>query len=174
MSDVLGIVAVQFLMDEVADPNYLDHVKLYMTVLLVGVCWLMKGCLFNNLLYESALVATTVKHGMMLMMFEHISRLSQNRADSQELGKITNMFSSDFNKIETNISSLGLSIGLPIKVLGVTVVLVYRLGWIGILIMGLIVLFSVAEALVGKLAASCQVEVNKQKDERMRACIELL
>ena len=52
--------------------------------------------------------------------------------------------------------------------------LVYRLGWIGILIMGLIVLFSVAEALVGKLAASCQVEVNKQKDERMRACIELL
>ena len=99
MSDVLGIVAVQFLMDEVADPNYLDHVKLYMTVLLVGVCWLMKGCLFNNLLYESALVATTVKHGMMLMMFEHISRLSQNRADSQELGKITNMFSSDFNKI---------------------------------------------------------------------------
>ena len=52
--------------------------------------------------------------------------------------------------------------------------LVYRLGWIGILIMGLIVLFSVAEALLGKLVSSCQVEVNKQKDERMRACIELL
>lgn len=102
------------------------------------------------------------------MIFQKISGLSQNVIDSQEIGKITNMLSNDFNTIENKVNFLMLTISLPIKLIGIGAILFYRLGWIAILLFILIGLTILLQVFLGKQVAKYQVEVNASKDKRIK------
>ena len=85
------------------------------------------------------------------MMYEKILRLSQNIIDGQELGKITNMLSNDFNKLAARFPSLLYGIGNILRMTGIISILIVRLGWMAICLIFIFVLFSILQIVFGKL-----------------------
>ena len=83
LTDLLSLLALQYLIDLVSDPLHLDHLKIYLMVLAVGFLWLLKGCFSHNLLYQVPIIANIVKNGLILMMYEKTSSLSQHVVDAQ-------------------------------------------------------------------------------------------
>ena len=84
------------------------------------------------------------------------------------------MLSNDFNTIEINAWFIAMSIGLPIKVIGITLILIYRLGWMALVFIFINALFVVMQILLGKLEAKYKVEANVWKDKRIKVYTELL
>ena len=108
------------------------------------------------------------------MIFQKITGLSQNIVNCQEIGKITNMLSNDFNTIENKVNFLMLTVSLPIKLIGIGAILFYRLGWITVILFILIGLTILFQVFLGKQVAKYQVEVNASKNKRIKIYNELL
>ena len=123
---------------------------------------------------EGILFPAKVKGGLVLIMTKKILSLSQNAADLNEVGRITNMVSNDFNRIEDKFRFAIQSLSLPIQLIIIAIIVFYRLSWMGLIIFFIIALAIVLQFLLGKLEAKYQVEVNVQKDSRIKAYTELL
>ena len=142
--------------------------KTYMYVLGIGCAWLARAIANHNLLYESALLPAKVKNGLILMIFEKISSLSQNVVEGKEIGKIINMISNDFNMIDGKFVFLMISLSLPIKIVGTSLVIAFRLGWMSLLLFVLIGSIIVFQIFMGKLTSKYLKEINLEKDQRMK------
>ena len=83
-------------------------------------------------------------------MCKKLSILSQYTAKSQEIGKIINMLSSDFNAMETFSVFFFAALITPFALLGIVVILITRFGWPGIIIIGVILLLLPVQTCIGK------------------------
>ena len=153
IADIAALFLLQNLVDLVADSSHLDQTQLYILVLLIGILWLVKCCFSHNLEYESTLLVENTKQGLNLMMYEKISQLSQSIVDAQELGKITNIFSNDFNQLTAKFPSLMFCPGLLLRTLGIIVILIWRFGWMALWIVFIFTLFFLLQIGLGKLQA---------------------
>ena len=59
---------------------------------------------------------------------------------SSELGKITNLLSNDLSIIETRLIMILWSLAFPVTLIGITGLLVVRLGWVAVVGIGIILL----------------------------------
>ena len=84
------------------------------------------------------------------------------------------MISNDFNTIEGKVVYIMVLMNIPFKVLGVSILIFYRLGWMSIILFGLIGIVIGFQILLGKLSADYQREVNVSKDKRIKIYTELL
>ena len=98
------------------------------------------------------------------MMMEKVSTISQNTANSQELGKLINMLSNDFNIIENRLKFIVQIFSFPIQFLVIILILLYRLGEMVLIIFLTLTLSFTLQFLLGKLEAKFQVEININKD----------
>ena len=151
MTDIIALVLLQYLTDIIAEPSNIDKTRLYILVLLIGISWFLKSCLIHNLWLEAALIIEDTRQGLNLMMYEKISRLSQNIVDGQEIGKITNIFSNDFNKLAARFPSIISGFGHILRIIGIIIILIVRLGWMAISLIFIFVLFSLLQIVLGKL-----------------------
>ena len=172
--EMAGLVLIQILINLVSDPKNLDHTRIYLVVGTLGFCWLFKSIFYHNIMLEGILFPAKVKGGLILIMTKKILGLSQNVADLNEVGRITNMVSNDFNRIEDKFRFAIQSLSLPIQLIIIAIIVFYRLSWMGLIIFFIIALAIVLQFLLGKLEAKYQVEVNVQKDSRIKAYTELL
>lgn len=107
-------------------------------------------------------------------MFIKLTKLSQHTAKSQELGKITNILSNDFNLIELKGPILFQALIVPFLVIGVIVILVIRLGWPGIIGPLVALIMIPIQFYVGKINSDLLKEVNVYKDKRVKVCTEII
>jgi len=87
-------------------------------------------------------MATRIKAALIILLYGKISKLTAYVIKSSELGKITNLLSSDLGVFEIKFSLFLNGLNFPITMIGVTIILVLRIGWpgvIGILIVLLVV-----------------------------------
>ncbi len=99
-----------------------------------------------------------------------MSKISQYTAKTQELGKIINLLSNDFNTIEIKSPVFFASLSSPFVVLGIIGILIYRFGWPGILPIAVIVVILPIQILVGKLNGNMTQKINVYKDKRVKTC----
>ena len=71
---------------------------------------------------EGRLFQAKVKGGLILIMTRKILSLSQHAADLNEVGRITNIISNDFNRIEERCQHLFYSLALPIPFLAIAII----------------------------------------------------
>ena len=128
--------------------------KVYWFVLGIGGSWIGKAIANHNMFYEIAIIPAKLKNALILMIFEKISSMSEYSVKAQEIGKIINFISNDFNTIEGKMVFVMISLSLPIKIIGISVMLYLRLSWFFFLILFMIILIIVLQVLLGKLAAT--------------------
>lgn len=104
------------------------------------------------------------------MIYSKLSKISQYTAKSQELGKIINLLSNDFNTIETKSPTFVASLISPLAIAGIIAVLITRFGWPGILILVVVLLNLPFQTLVGKMNGTIIQKVNVYKDKRVKTC----
>ena len=172
--EVAGLLLIQVLINLVSDPKNLSHAQIYLVVGAIGICWLLKSSCNHNIMLEGILLPAKVKGGLILIMTRKILGLSQHAADLNEVGRITNIISNDFNRIEDKFRFAVQALPLPIQFIIIIVIVFCRVGWMGSILFLIIVLAIAFQFLLSKLEAKYQVEVNAHKDSRIKAYTELL
>ena len=104
------------------------------------------------------------------MLFVKITKLSQYVVKSQELGKIVNMISNDFNLIEMKAPLFFSMLICPLVLVGVIAILVVRLGWPGVIPAIVTLILVPLQLYVGKVNGTILTEVNVFKDQRVKIC----
>lgn len=108
------------------------------------------------------------------LLFKKLSKLSLYMAKSQELGKLINMFSNDFNLIELKGVWFFPAFSAPIVIIGAIVLLITRLGWYGIICPVVILVLFPIQVLIGRLNGKILKKINIFKDERVKTCTEII
>lgn len=128
-----------------------------------GVLWLIGQVSKQNAYYQVSIVGR-IRSQLVFLIYTKLSKISQYTAKSQELGKIINLLSNDFNTIETKGSVFFAALVTPFALAGIIVILITRFGWPGILILGVILLILPVQILVGKLNGTIIQKINVYKD----------
>ena len=84
-------------------------------------------------------------------IYKKLSKLTMYTVRSQEVGKIINLLSNDFNTIETKAPIFFASVTSPLALPAAIAILIVRFGWPGIII-GLVILVMVPlQGCIGKI-----------------------
>ena len=97
---------------------------------------------------------TRLRSSLLTLLFKKLSGLSQYVIKSQELGKIINMISNDFNTLEFASPLFFASMISPIMFIGVIIILVLRLGWPGVIPIIVIMILIPLQLYVSKVNGS--------------------
>ena len=124
----------------------------------------------HNGFYEVTLLTTYLRSTLIGLLFKKMTKISQYMAKSQELGKIINMLSNDFNLFELKAPSFFAGMSTPIIVVGSIALLITRLGWVGIICPLVIILLIPLQLLIGRLNGVILEDINKYKDHRVKLC----
>lgn len=111
---------------------------------------------------------------LIFIVYTRLTKLSQYTAKTQELGKIINLLSSDFNTIEVKSQIFFVSLVTPFTLIGVIVALVFRLGSPGLIIFVVILLFLPLQNFIGKRNGAIIQGINVYKDRRVKLCTEMI
>ena len=68
-----------------------------MILLFLGVTWFIKTTSLYNLITDIKFICAKFIGAINFMIYEHVSKLSQFILNKQEIGKIINVISNDFN-----------------------------------------------------------------------------
>ncbi len=90
------------------------------------------------------------------------------------MGKINNLLSSDLAMIEQRLFTLLLSTAFPLMVVGVTIILIVRIGWVGIIGVILMMLMIPICKNISEKNGLILKEVNKFKDKRVHTTTEVI
>ena len=166
ISEIAALVLLQATIDAAFPP--LNRMKIYLYILGVGIFLLMRAACNHNLNSDSFLISAKSKNAMILMIYDKILSLSKNVVDQNEIGKILNLISNDFNTIDYYVKELLVSISFPIRFIAVLVLLFARLGWMCIFLFVLVGLIIGMQFLLGKLTGNYLKEINIEKDKRIK------
>lgn len=127
----------------------------------------------SQLMRQSACVvtytlATHIKAGMAMLLYAKISKATSYVMKSSELGKITNLLSTDLGVIEQRLITLMWSSEFPIVMIGYTTILIIRLGWVGIIGIIMILLLIPFSMFISRKNGAIIQEVNQYKDRRVQ------
>lgn len=151
-----------------------DILSAYLLALFSGVLWLFGQTFMHNGFYEVTILTTYLRSTLIGLLFKKMTRISQYMAKSQELGKIINMLSNDFNLFELKAPSFFAGMSTPIIVVGAIALLITRLGWVGIICPLVILLLIPLQLLIGRLNGVILEDINKYKDHRVKLCTEII
>lgn len=84
------------------------------------------------------------------------------------------MISGDFNLVEIKSPIFFSALVLPFVIIGITVILVTRLGWAGIIGPLVASLLVPLQFMIGKINGNLIKNTNIHKDERIKICTEII
>ncbi len=123
---------------------------MYATIMIV-ILWI-STFFSHNSAYYSALFINQLKGAIIFVLFKKVSNLSQYMLKIADTGKIVNMLANDFNNMEYKLNYLLTAIISPIILIGIIVLIVYRLGWWGLMCLVIPVIIIPIQGLMGKLS----------------------
>lgn len=129
----------------------------------------MATILKHNAFYESAILNNRIRNAFIYTIYEKVSQLSQFMIKNADMGKVINMLASDFNTMQHKMTFVFVAMTLPFAMIGCAVILVIRLGWIGLVCIAVPFILLPIQALIGKNSGKIQTEVNQYKDQRIKS-----
>ena len=102
-----------------------------------------------------------------MLLFQKISQMSAFSLQTSDLGKITNLLSTDLGVMEQRLANVLILPAFPILLTGLTVLIYIRVGWIGLAsILTVVVLVLVSNMVSAKQSALVK-EGYSFKDKRV-------
>lgn len=93
-------VMLQELFTKVADIEGVNNKRdAYIYAVFCGVVWFIGLFSFHNGFYESQIFFNRMRSQLVLLVYTKLSKISQYTVKNQELGKIINLLSNDFNSV---------------------------------------------------------------------------
>lgn len=102
------------------------------------------------------------------MIYAKLSKISYYTIKEQELGKIINLLSNDFNVFEAKGPTIFIIFVIPFAMVGIVAILFYRFRIAGLSIPAVILFFLPFQILVGKMNGSLFQQINVNKDKRVK------
>ena len=167
---MLGMtISFQLMVEEVISLTETSgKAKLYLLITLTTFLSTLANSIDLNLYYENASLVFRARQPLILLFYVKTMGLTSYNINQQNMEKLVNGISSDFNVIEQTIQYVLLFPRAPIKVLGIIAYLIVKLNWIG-LVAGLVMGMTVPiHFWVGKKTGLLMGEVNTLKDERIK------
>lgn len=103
------------------------YIAIMMTLWYLCQLFKQSGCIVTYTM------ASNIKAGLAMLLYAKISKVTSYVIKSSELGKITNLLSNDLGVIEQRLITIMMSISFPLMLTGITIILITRIGWVGIL-----------------------------------------
>ena len=111
---------------------------------------------------------------MIFIVMKKILSLSQHTANREEIGKLTNMVSNDFNHLDQKANYFLIFFTLPIGYVGATTLLIVWIGPEGIIGLVTPFIFILIVGLVGKFISKMLKQVNTCKDKRVKVISDMI
>lgn len=128
----------------------------------------------NNAFTEASLLNARVRSSFIFLLYQRVSRCSQFVVRNTDMGKLINMLAGDFNTMETKLTMLFTSLTFPFTLLGAAIILVTRLGWVGLICIAVPLLILPFQGLIGKINGQILRTVNGFKDKRIKTTSEVI
>ena len=117
--------AIQFLFGAVEDNNIR---MAYMWGAVASVLLFLDSMIRHNCFYEGPIISGKIKSCLIALIFKKILNLTQQTANLEQLGRVSNMLSNDFNMMEIKAPFFFGLCTFPIAYAAFLGVLIYRLG----------------------------------------------
>ena len=108
------------------------------------------------------------------MVMKKILSLSQNTVNKEEIGKMVNILSNDFNNIDQKIMFVWVIFLVPVGYGGALFLLIKWVGIEGLIALGIPLLFIPIIGLANRFISKMLVKVNVHKDKRVRIISDLV
>lgn len=168
-------ILIQELFIRVSDISTGNNKQLsYIFALCSGILLILSQIGKNNGMYESRFLASRAKSELIFLIYAKISKISQYTAKSQELGKIMNLLSNDFNSIESKIPMIFSSLVAPFALIGAITIITFRFGWPGLLIAAVIISIVPLQIVISRYNGKILKKINTNKDQRIKICTEIM
>ena len=128
----------------------------------------------HNCFYEGPFISGKIKSCLIALIFKKILNLTQQTANLEQLGRVSNMLSNDFNMMEIKAPFFFGLCTFPIAYAAFLGVLIYRLGVQGIICLGVPLFFIPFQIGLGKVIGKLLVDVNIHKDKRVKITSEVI
>ena len=138
-----------------------------LTALMV-VVWYLSQLMRQSAYVETYFLASNIKAAIAMLLYTKISKLTAYVIKSSELGKITNLLSNDLSIIETRLVTVMWSTAFPVAFLGITILLLVRIGWVAIIGLIIVLLQIPISNMISKKNGSIIKEANEFKDKRVQ------
>ena len=125
--------------------------RAYLLAFACGVLWFVGQIARHNAFYEVPLLSGKMRSELLYIIYVKLSRISLYTAKSQELGKIINLLSNDFNTFELKSPVFFASTVAPFALVGILAILITRFGWPGVLVLAVILICVPIQGCVGKI-----------------------
>lgn len=109
-----------------------------------------------------------------MLLYAKVSKITSFMVKSSDTGMITNLLSSDLTAIENRMQTLLNSIAFPLLFIGATVILLFRVGWPGLMILLTIAGQLIIGNLISRKNKKIVTEANKYKDKRVEITTEII
>ncbi len=132
--------------------------------------WFISQVCRHNAFYISPIIGSRIRAGFIYILFAKLSSMSQFIVKSSSISKVTNMLSNDFNIIELKIPIFFAALVFPFAFIGISTILIVRLGWPGVIGIIVPILAFPIQAFVAKKNGILLQKVNVHKDIRVKIC----
>ena len=142
--------------------------KAYLLSLGTSISWVLFCFVELNMFYHSQMIQPKIKQTLIFLIFKKVGFLTQFVLNQQQVGKIINILSSDFNLIEKEAYALLTIFRTVFNIIGTSFLLYLKLGWIGMLSVLLLIIIIAAQLLIGYLNSMNLEKINHEKDKRIK------
>lgn len=123
---------------------------------------------------ESQDLSAKLRLSLVTILYAKVNSLSSYTIKLNELNKIINIISKDFNITELRFSFLFISLVSPLALAFSAWILVDRHGPMGLIIIGLMMIFLPIQNVISKKAATYIPNKNKYSDSRIKITREII
>ncbi|KAJ7072015.1 P-loop containing nucleoside triphosphate hydrolase protein [Mycena amicta] len=179
-------LVIHGLLNYLEDSSQDSFMQPWFWILLLFVGPAVNSLAFQWFIFESTHVANQMSSIITQLVFEHALRIrrrmpndevdkkKQKDKDSNLLGKLTNLVSSDLQMINESRNVMFLFVLVPIQIIGSVIFLYQVLSWSAFVGMAVMVALLPAPGYVAKLEQTAQKATLKKKDARVQTVSEIM
>lgn len=108
--------------------------KAYINTGIISAVWFISELFKKHANLYINYLNTHIKSGLSLLLFLKVSKMISHALVHAEAGKIINLLSNDLSVMENRFWAIGGTLVFPFFLIGNTVLLVFYIGWAGLLI----------------------------------------